>query len=75
MVGETYAARLTAFDKADDGSLSNRRIWADLKENVAEGLVPIPDGMCLDEEDNMGRLSINFRVIRVHREHDLKNSC
>ena len=26
IVGETYAARLTAFDKADDGSLTNRRI-------------------------------------------------
>ena len=30
IIGETYAARLTAFDINDDGSLSNRRVWADL---------------------------------------------
>ena len=50
IVGETYAARLTAFDKSEDGSLSNRRIWADLKVNAEEGTVPLPDGMCIDEE-------------------------
>lgn len=50
IVGETYAARLTAFDKNEDGSLSNRRVWADLKENAKDGYVPLPDGMCLDEE-------------------------
>jgi len=43
IVAETFANRLTAFDIADDGSLSNRRIWADL------GDVP-PDGICLDAE-------------------------
>ena len=50
LIVETYAARLTAFDKSEDGSLSNRRIWADLKVNAEEGLVPLPDGMCIDEE-------------------------
>ncbi len=43
IIGETYAARLTAFDVADDGSLSNRRVWAQL-----DGAVP--DGICLDAE-------------------------
>jgi sugar lactone lactonase YvrE len=43
IVAETYAARLTAFDRASDGSLSNRREWAKL-----EGAVP--DGVCLDAE-------------------------
>jgi len=42
IVAETFANRLTAFDIAADGSLSNRRVFADLG-------VP-PDGICLDEE-------------------------
>ena len=43
IVGETVGNRLTAFDVADDGTLSNRRVWADL------GTV-FPDGICLDAE-------------------------
>ena len=39
---ESFGFRLTAFDVASDGSLQNRRVWADLG-------VP-PDGICLDEE-------------------------
>lgn len=42
IVAETFGFRLTAFDIAEDGTLSNRRIWADLG-------VP-PDGICFDEE-------------------------
>jgi sugar lactone lactonase YvrE len=42
IVAETYAARLTAFDIAPDGSLSEGRSWAKLQ-------VP-PDGICLDAE-------------------------
>jgi len=41
VISESFAARLTAFDIADDGSLSNRRVWAD---GVG------PDGICLDAE-------------------------
>lgn len=41
IVGESFAARLTAFDVTDDGSLSNRRTWAD---GVG------PDGICLDAD-------------------------
>ena len=41
VVSESFAARLTAFDIADDGTLSNRRIWA-------EGIGP--DGICLDAD-------------------------
>ena len=44
IVAESYAKRLTAFDIADDGSLSNRRVWADLQDGV-------PDGICLDAEN------------------------
>lgn len=42
IVGETFAACLTAFDIETSGQLSNRRIWAQL-----EGAVP--DGICLDD--------------------------
>ena len=67
IVGETYAARLTAFDKSEDGSLSNRRIWADLKVNAEEGTVPLPDGMCIDEEGAIwGASPSTAEVIRVH---------
>jgi sugar lactone lactonase YvrE len=41
IVGETMAFRLTAFDVHSDGTLSNRRVWAQL-DFVAT------DGMCLD---------------------------
>lgn len=43
IVGETFGACLTAFDIAEDGTLSNRREWA----NVAPS---VPDGICLDAE-------------------------
>jgi len=44
IVAESYARRLTAFEIAADGSLSNRRVWADLYDGV-------PDGICLDAEN------------------------
>ena len=50
IVGETYAAKLTAFDVNDDATLSNRRVWADLAQSIDNGNVPVPDGMCLDAE-------------------------
>ena len=43
IVAESFGRRLTAFDIDDDGSLSNRRVWADLGQRV-------PDGICLDAE-------------------------
>lgn len=43
VVGESWGGRLTAFDVGGDGSLSNRRVWAQL-----DGAVP--DGICLDAE-------------------------
>lgn len=41
IVAESYAARLTAFEIAADGTLSNRRSWAELGEAA-------PDGICID---------------------------
>jgi sugar lactone lactonase YvrE len=56
IVGETFAARLTAFDIEPDGSLANRRVWAKFDDrgpvaSLAElaGRVT-PDGICLDAE-------------------------
>ena len=43
IVAETFGRRLTAFDVAGDGSLSGRRVWADLGHRL-------PDGICLDAE-------------------------
>jgi len=43
IVAESYGNRLTAFDIAADGDLSNRRIWADLGDGV-------PDDISLDAE-------------------------
>jgi sugar lactone lactonase YvrE len=43
IVGESFGARLTAFDIAEDGSLENRREWARMQGAV-------PDGICLDAE-------------------------
>ena len=41
IVAETRGNILTAWDRAPDGGLSNRRIWADLDGGF-------PDGICLD---------------------------
>ena len=43
VVAETFANRLTAFDIASDGTLENRRVFAELGEIH-------PDGICLDAE-------------------------
>ncbi len=56
IISESFAARLTAFDIAADGSLSNRRVWA---ENVG------PDGICMDAEGAIWTGSRERGVIRV----------
>jgi sugar lactone lactonase YvrE len=43
IVGESMGRRLTAFDRAADGSLSNRRVWAETGSRL-------PDGICLDAD-------------------------
>lgn len=43
VIAETYGNRLTAFDVEDDGTLVNRRVWAQF-ENI------YPDGICIDSE-------------------------
>jgi sugar lactone lactonase YvrE len=59
IVAESYASRLTAFDIAADGSLSNARAWADLDGGV-------PDGICIDAEDAVWYGDVpNKRCVRV----------
>jgi len=61
IVGETFASRMTAFDIAADGGLSNRRVWASLPENA------VPDGCCLDAEGAIWVASPTTNdVIRLH---------
>jgi len=43
VVAQTLGFELTAFDRAPDGALSNRRVWASLKEAMVA-----PDGICVD---------------------------
>jgi sugar lactone lactonase YvrE len=58
IVAESYRNRLTAFDIADDGGLSNRRVWADL-----DGF---PDGICLDADGAVWYGDVpNKRCVRV----------
>ena len=58
VVGETFGQRMTAFDVAPDGSLSNRREWAALDGS--------PDGCCLDAEGCIWVADpLHRRVLRV----------
>ena len=59
IVGESGGQRLTAFDIAADGSLSNRRVWAQLDAGT-------PDGICLDGDGTVWLASpFTNDVIRV----------
>ncbi len=59
IIAESHGKRLTAFDIAADGSLSNRRVWADLDGGV-------PDGICFDAENAVWYGDVpNKRCVRV----------
>jgi sugar lactone lactonase YvrE len=60
ILAESMAARLSAFDVAPDGSLSDRRVFAQL-----DGV--IPDGICLDAEGAVWVASpTGNECLRVH---------
>jgi sugar lactone lactonase YvrE len=68
IVAESYANRLTAFDIAADGSLSNRRVWAELGDGV-------PDGICLDAEGAVWYGDVpNRRCVRVREGGEVLQS-
>jgi sugar lactone lactonase YvrE len=59
ILAESYGQRLTAFDIAADGSLSNRRVWADLDGDY-------PDGICLDADNAIWYADVpNRHCVRV----------
>jgi len=59
IVADSYRHHLVAFDIAEDGGLSGRRIWADLG-NAA------PDGICVDAENAVWYAEVpGKRCVRV----------
>jgi sugar lactone lactonase YvrE len=44
IVGETLAGALTAFDIAEDGTLSRRRVWANIAPRIPDGCAMDADG-------------------------------
>jgi sugar lactone lactonase YvrE len=59
IVAESHGNRLTAFDVAADGSLSGRRVWADLEGGF-------PDGICIDADGAVWYADVpNKRCVRV----------
>lgn len=66
IVAESAAMRLSAFDVAADGSLSNRRVFAELVPEPDTVPVSPPDGICLDAEGAVWYADpIGARVVRV----------
>jgi sugar lactone lactonase YvrE len=59
IIAESFSKRLTAFDIAADGSLTNQRVWAELGDGV-------PDGICIDAENAVWYADVpNKRCVRV----------
>ncbi|MEJ2622132.1 MAG: gluconokinase, GntK/IdnK-type [Candidatus Thiodiazotropha sp.] len=61
LVAETFASRITAFSVSADGSLSQRRVWAEL--NGA-----FPDGITLDSQQNLWIAAPNRSRLLLVRE-------
>lgn len=60
VVAETVAFRLTGFDVEDDGTLTNRRLWADVREH---GIAP--DGTAADGDGIWVAAAIQAAAFRV----------
>jgi sugar lactone lactonase YvrE len=59
IMADSYGKCLTAFAIEPDGSLSGRRVWADLGDGV-------PDGICMDAEGAVWYADVpNKRCVRV----------
>jgi sugar lactone lactonase YvrE len=75
IVAESYANQLTAFDITADGSLSNRRVWAEVGDDH-------PDGICLDADGVVWYADVGTRrCVRVReggkvlQEIELDRGC
>ena len=59
IIAESHGKKLSAFEIALDGGLSNRRVWADLVTGV-------PDGICIDAEGAVWYADVpNKQCVRV----------
>jgi sugar lactone lactonase YvrE len=68
IIAESYGRRLTAFDIAADGGLSNRHVWADLGEGC-------PDGICIDAQGAVWYADVpNKRCVRVREGGEILQS-
>lgn len=76
LVDETFGNRVTAFDIAEDGTLTNRRTWAKFGELPADRelgkmlpqIVIAPDGCCLDADNQLWIADgLGNRAIRVRQ--------
>jgi sugar lactone lactonase YvrE len=65
VIAESHGKKLTAFDISADGSLSNRRVRADLGSGV-------PDGICIDADGAVWYADVpNKRCVRVREGGDV----
>jgi len=68
VVAESYRNRLTGFTINADGSLGERRVWADLGDGV-------PDGICIDAEGAVWYADVpNQRCTRVREGGEVLDS-
>jgi sugar lactone lactonase YvrE len=65
IVAESFASRLGAWDVADDGGLSNRRVWAHVEGGA--------DGICIDDE-GMVWCSTQTGCVRVREGGEIVQS-
>ncbi|MGC4963157.1 SMP-30/gluconolactonase/LRE family protein [Gordonia sp. DT218] len=80
LVDETFGNRVTAFDIGDDGSLTNRRVWAQFGElptdtEIEKALPQLsvaPDGCCLDADGALWIAdALGARLVRVVEGGDI----
>jgi sugar lactone lactonase YvrE len=65
IVAESYAERLTAYDVGVDGSLRNRRVWAETPGDH-------PDGICIDADGAVWYADVgNQQCVRVREGGDV----
>lgn len=74
IVAESRAFRLTAFDVAPDGALSNRRLFAEMSPDADHTEAP-PDGICLDAEGAVWAAEpFGRRVVRVREGGEITHT-